>query len=393
MFVGETLTNIRLLHGLSRSELALQLNLTEQSIWQYENGYISPSLEIINKMRDYFQVRPTYFYSPNYLENEINEQQIAYRSTVRNSRLKTKSETVYLEFINHITNYLSSAITYPTNRLKKIKNEVINFKNKNSGKMDNQKMVEQIAAHTRASLGLEKENNDNLLFYMEKSGAFIFEKNFGETVDACSTWSSTDIPYIILGNIKKSAVRRNFDLAHELGHLLMHYKIDITDLDKKEYDQIEKEANLFAANFLLPKEEFLSDLQSVRKISNPNAYIELKEKWKVSIATMAHRAYSLEQMTYQQYRYFNASLNRNNYKVKEPLDEEITIMKPGKVRSSFKAIFENEIRSVEDILAYTKFELNLLANLLNIELEFFEQFMKKNRGSQVLEFDFVLGER
>ncbi|MGJ9458063.1 helix-turn-helix transcriptional regulator [Oceanobacillus sp. CF4.6] len=35
---------MRLLHGLSRSQLASELDVTEQSIWQYENGYISPSV-------------------------------------------------------------------------------------------------------------------------------------------------------------------------------------------------------------------------------------------------------------------------------------------------------------------------------------------------------------
>lgn len=390
MFVGETLTNIRLLHGLSRSQLANELDVTEQSIWQYENGYISPSLEAINKLRTFFRVQPKYFYSSSKLKNQINEQHIAYRSKVRSSRQKTKSETIYLEFLNNITNYLLTTITFPENRIKLMKDYAINYKNKNAEHMKMNKIIEHIAFHARKSLGLNRNYNEDLLFHMEKNGAFIFEKSFGNKVDACSTWSDTDVPYIILGNIRKTAVRRNFDLAHELGHLLLHYKLDITDLSKKDYERIENEADTFAANFLLPEHEFTSDLEAIGKISNPNAYIGLKKKWKVSIAAMAHRAYSLKQMTYQQYRYFNASLNRNNYKEIEPLDDLIPIMRPGKIRSSFQALFEKETILVDDLLNYTKFELNLLASLVNIEDEFFERYRVKAEESRV--YDFIVHE-
>lgn len=388
MFVGETLTNIRLLHGLSRSQLANKLEVTEQSIWQYENGYISPSLAVINRLKTCFNIQPKYFYSKSNLSNQIKEQHIAYRSKVRSSRQRTKSETVYLEFINNITNYLLSAITFPNNRIKEIKDYAIHYKNLNAGHVDMDEMIEHIATYARNAIGLNKGHNEDLLFHIEKSGAFIFEKSFGDKVDACSTWSETDIPYIILGNIKKSAVRRNFDLAHELGHLLLHYKVEITDLSKKEYERIEKEANTFAAYFLLPKVEFLNDLKTIGKISNPHAYIDLKKKWKVSIAAMAHRAYSLNQMTYQQYRYFNASLNRHNYKELEPLDDQIPIMKPGKIRSSLQAIFEKQVISVDELLNYTKFELKLLAGLVNIEEKFFERYRVTGQGLKV--YDFVV---
>src|SRR5690625_4304339 len=173
MFVGDSLTNIRLLRGLSRKQLAEELDLTEQSIWQYENGYISPSLQVINKMRTYFNVQPKYFYSNLNLSNEINEQQIAYRSTVRNSRQKTKSETVYLEFLNYVTNYLSSIITFPPNQIKAIKDYAVNYKSKNAGYLEMDEIIEHIASYARNSIGLSDQHNEDLLFLIEKSGAFI----------------------------------------------------------------------------------------------------------------------------------------------------------------------------------------------------------------------------
>ncbi|WP_338131949.1 helix-turn-helix transcriptional regulator [Ligilactobacillus agilis] len=42
MFYGEKLSSLRKLNGLSRKELADKLNITEQSVWQYENGLMLP---------------------------------------------------------------------------------------------------------------------------------------------------------------------------------------------------------------------------------------------------------------------------------------------------------------------------------------------------------------
>lgn len=61
MFIGKSLTNIRILNELSRSQLAEELGITEQAVWQYENGYVSPKLEVVNKMKTLFKVKSAYF--------------------------------------------------------------------------------------------------------------------------------------------------------------------------------------------------------------------------------------------------------------------------------------------------------------------------------------------
>ena len=57
------LTDIRLLHGYSRNKLAEMLDVSEQSVWQYENNYNGPKLEVVNKLKDLFNVKTKYFYA------------------------------------------------------------------------------------------------------------------------------------------------------------------------------------------------------------------------------------------------------------------------------------------------------------------------------------------
>jgi len=89
VFVGKSLTNIRILNDLSRNQLADKIGVTEQAVWQYENGYMSPKLEVVNKLKAIFQVKSTYFYNDDLLNeigmNNIKVENIAYRSETINS--------------------------------------------------------------------------------------------------------------------------------------------------------------------------------------------------------------------------------------------------------------------------------------------------------------------
>lgn len=379
MFIGKSLTNIRILNKLSRSQLADELGITEQAVWQYENGYVSPKLEVVNKMKTIFKVKSAYFYRKDLLENNqpenIRIESIAYRSETINSAIKTQSEWMHIKFLDAFIKKIGKRIKYPNNELSILRKQVVDYLNNNQ-QVDRELQIRYIAQLAREQLNLPKDNNKNLLFYLEKSGVFIFEKTIGETIDAYSLWSEDDIPYIVLGNIKKSAARRNFDLAHELGHLLLHYKTEFNMLDKQSYKLKEEEAHLFASEFLLPIKAFTEDISKMTKVSNPDAYKELKEKWLVSLQAMAMRARNLDLITHQQFRYFYMSINKKGYREKEPLDSVIPIEKPMKIRSILQLLLDKEIINLEQLCEELKIDIEFLVMMTGIEDTFFKKYLK-----------------
>ena len=376
MFVGEKLTDIRLLHGYSRNELAKLVDVSEQSIWQYENNYNGPRLEVVNKFKDLFNVKTKYFYEEKSYKTVFDPSVLAYRSKEINSVVKTRYEATHLEFIEGFVNLLEGYIAYPENRLVNIRDYCIKFIVKTSDKLGRTDIIQHVAEYARKELQLGNDNH-KLLFALEKNGVFVCEKSLGENIDAYSAWSKKDKPILILGIAKKSSVRRNFDLAHELGHLLLHYRMDMTELTKSEYKAIEAEADDFAAYFLMPKQEFIKDIQQIQRLSNPNAYIDLKEKWLVSIAAMAYYARKLGYLTYEQHRYFYASLNRQNYTRVEPLDDTIKVIRPGKIKSSLQFLFDKEIIALEDLIAITNYNETLIAKIVGIEENFLTSYLKE----------------
>lgn len=376
MFFGEKLLSVRELNGLSRKELADKLNVTEQAIWQYENQYTVPKFEIINELKKIFNVKAQFFYSEPFISNISNVESIAYRAEDRDARKKTKMETSFINFISFFLNKFESRLNLPNTNISQLRDESIELYNKLVESEDRIGQLEMIAENAREKLGVE--TNSDLLYRLELSGIYILEKNMGSNVDAYSTWTDEEKPFIILGNKKKSAVRRNFDLAHELGHLLLHYKIDMDSLTKDEHKIIEKEANDFASFFLLPKNKFLEDFSTVSKKSNPDSYIDLKMKYMVSIAALEYRAYKLGLLTFEENRYFYAKINQKNYKKNEPLDEDIAVIRPGKIRSLLDLIFSNQLFSLNDILNDYYIDRYFLESLLGLEKGFLEKYLEKS---------------
>ncbi len=73
MFIGENLTNLRIMRGYSRKQLSDMLGITEQAVWQYEHGYTAPKIQIINQLKEIFNVKSKYFYTndPVVVSNEM----------------------------------------------------------------------------------------------------------------------------------------------------------------------------------------------------------------------------------------------------------------------------------------------------------------------------------
>jgi Zn-dependent peptidase ImmA (M78 family) len=97
-------------------------------------------------------------------------------------------------------------------------------------------------------------------------GLMVEERNFGLKYSHVAGFIKPE-DYLIVVNQDDSKSRKNFTIAHEFGHFLLHkdsleedpdkyavmYRIPLGNADK---DRIEKEANCFAANLLVPQKLF-----------------------------------------------------------------------------------------------------------------------------------------
>lgn len=387
MFVGENLTNLRIMHGYSRKQLSEQLGVTEQAVWQYENAYTSPKVPIVNELKRIFSVKSKYFYTKDMLTQRnnaanIDVMNIAYRSKVMNVISKTQTEAKHVEYLDTFINYITAQISLPTRNIIQLREEAIEYMNHTDD--DRTTQIHYVAHLARQRLNMDPSTNENLMFRIEKSGVYVFEKSIGEEIDAYSLWTRNDRPFIILGNIKRSAVRRNFDIAHELGHLLLHYRLEFVNLDRKEHKLIENEANLFAGAFLLPEEEFSSDMNEITYKTNPDQYLDLKNKWKTSLQVLGYRAAHLGMMEAKDHRNFYAAMHRRGYLEKEPFDREIPLQKPMRIKTIIDLLSNKGLVDIRYMIEEDwKVETSFFHHMTGINTDFFNKYMTKKPQTSI----------
>lgn len=362
MFIGKNLEYLRKLNALSRKKLSEKINVSEQAIWQYETKNMMPEINKIYDMTSIFNVKSTYFISEQpeeLLINSVDKHSIAFRA--KNYKVSTKllnKQYYQAMYLSNLTNYLFSFVKIPDNIILSLINNLDDLLNGNLESLNKKESIKETAKVVRAKI-LQDESNDS--------------------IDTYSFWSKDQTPFIILGTNKGVAVRRNFDLAHELGHLVLHRHIQFDLLSPEEYKTIEHEADIFASEFLLPEEAFKKDFDQMTKKSNPDYLAVLKEKWYVSIQAIAMRAYYLGLMSSTQYRYFGASLNKKGYKSKEPLDDVIEMSRPVKMNSLLKLYFDRNILTPQKLLNYLKVDETFLNHLAGINLKLFKDYVNENR--------------
>jgi Zn-dependent peptidase ImmA (M78 family) len=139
---------------------------------------------------------------------------------------------------------------------------------------------------------------------------------------------------------KESGARLRFDLAHELGHLILHRWVDQAELESKTaLKAIESEADRFAAAFLLPSTSFPHEVYTPRL----DAFIPLKERWKVSIQAMVHRCRDLDIIDADQALNLYKQISFRKWRKKEPLDDprKIALEEPRLLKKAAALVLES----------------------------------------------------
>jgi Zn-dependent peptidase ImmA (M78 family) len=155
--------------------------------------------------------------------------------------------------------------------------------------------IESTANNLRKHWGLGLGPIPNIIKLVESKGIIVLPlPNSCVKVDAYSTWRGKR-PCILL-SLAKTPSRVRFDVAHELGHIILHEE---TLAGEKI---TERQAYRFAGAFLFPMESFLEECPRRWSLQ---AFQQLKFRWKMSIQALLYRAKNLgciSQSTYQRAR-------------------------------------------------------------------------------------------
>ena len=127
-------------------------------------------------------------------------------------------------------------------------------------------------------------------------------------VDAFSMWDGEQ-PFIFLAR-RRTPEGARFDLAHELGHLLLH-----SNAEPRNGAREEDEANQFAADFLIPPGIVHAHL---RLHASLNDILRLKTALKVSAMALLRAAYHHGKLSEREFHSHLTALSARGFRTDEP---------------------------------------------------------------------------
>ena len=91
---GKKLVELRKQKGLSQEQLAMDLNISQSSISNYESGATKPDTDVLQKIAEYFNIPIAYFFSDEKTIFYTNENNSGNIGNFINSTFNTISEKV-----------------------------------------------------------------------------------------------------------------------------------------------------------------------------------------------------------------------------------------------------------------------------------------------------------
>ena len=295
-FNASLLLLARQYRGRSQADVATAAGLNQGHYSRIENGLMpeGPSADSVARIADALDFPPSFFSLPDGLAGlPLSVHPMNRRKTAVGERAMKQIHAELNVRLIHLRRYLRAAEVHPELPLLSID-------------VDDGGGPQAIARTVRKSWSIPDGPIANLTDYCERAGILVIWCDLEKGVDGV-TMNVRDLPPCIFLNQHVPADRMRFSLAHELGHIIMH---------TVPGDEIENEANAFAAELLVPEQQFrralIGQRLSLEWLARQKAY------WKASMAFLLYRAGAIGAVTRHQTEYLWRKLSALGWRTREP---------------------------------------------------------------------------
>lgn len=296
--LGERLKLARLKARMSQRELADRVGVTAMSISKYESNLMMPSAETLFKLAQALDVRLEFLLrqAPHLLIEPV------YR---RHRRMSSRTEeAIKAQIQDWLERYLLAESMVPDEQSNEWLPAGFPYPVQT---LDD---VERAAVALRAAWELGNDPIDSLTELLEDRGIKVGVIEGADDFDACTFLYDSHTPVIVV-NRHRPVDRQRFDLAHELGHLMMRVAEGLDE---------EKAAHRFAAALLVPAEAAFRELGRSRSHLDLLELMELKEKYGMSMAAWIRRAQDLGILRASATRHLWQQLSARGWRKQEPVE-------------------------------------------------------------------------
>ena len=347
--IGKRLKLAREAAGLSLRDLeaALQKLVSAQAIGKYERDEMMPSSRVLLALSKTLRVSPEFLLSAQ----EVELAGVDFRKSA--AAAAKEERAVEAMVLDQVERYLELEDLLPGQEGRWVAPRHAEF---TIGKIED---AEYAADALRKLWKLGIDPIPMMAELLEERGIKVVALDLPESVSGSKALvkrsRNADVPVIVV-NEKHNGERQRFTLAHELAHLVLKFEKGFEEAKQ------EKAADRFAGAFLMAGEMLLSLFGEKRKSISMGELIELKQLFKVSVASLVVRCHQLEIISRSAFfGLWNQikALNWNNPDTKEP--NPIAKEVPARMqRLCFRAVAEGVISEAKaaSLLRITTRELD-----------------------------------
>ena len=299
-FDGTRLALARHLAGMRKSELANNIDRSPSAVTAWEAGAKQPTAANIAELAIGLKVDPWFFAVRGEDVTTIN---VAphFRSLRSTSQVLRDQALAYGQIAVDVASAIEVHAEFPTPQVPEFHVEPGDIVGPDSA-----------ARHVREAWDLDPGPAGHQVRLLETHGVLVvFSPPGAAAIDAYS-FAAADRPTVVLNPIKKDYYRQRFDVAHELGHLVMHSEAEPGS------KAIEDQAHRFASEFLMPAEEVHDLLPTAMGRSAWTTLFRLKEHWGVSVSALLFRARQLGRLSDVSYRNAMIRMSQQGWRRDEP---------------------------------------------------------------------------
>jgi Zn-dependent peptidase ImmA (M78 family)/DNA-binding XRE family transcriptional regulator len=279
-FQKERLSQVLAARRLSQTQLASLVGVSPATVSKWRSGSQSPEREALERLAGVVNVTPEWFTRQTSEKVSLP----LFRSNASAHVAARAMLEARLEWAQDIAVGLAEFVDYPELNL-----PIRKFTDPEEITAEE---IELAASECRDMWRIGRTAAQDIALAIEGAGGILIREETGiAQIEGLSAWSEVlGRPLILLSADKDNGYRSRFDLAHELGHLILHRHIP-RPTERDRHKQLEQQAHRFAGAFLLPAETFALE---VRMPVTLDDLLLLKRRWGVSVGAIVMRLRALK---------------------------------------------------------------------------------------------------
>jgi Zn-dependent peptidase ImmA (M78 family)/DNA-binding XRE family transcriptional regulator len=345
--------------GLTKGQLAALVGVSASTVTKWSKGDQFPEAETFERLASVLNVRSEWLTRPP-LKPVTAPLFRSNASALKSGREKLQARITLLQ---EAALLFAEYVEYPALNL-----PVRLF---SSANQITRADIEAAADECRELWKIGKGPIQDLLLAAEGAGVIVVrEETEIPVIEGLSCWSDElgGRPLIHLSADKANAFRSRFDLAHEIGHLVLHRNFPPPP-DREAYNLMETQAHQFAGALLLPAETFADE---VRQPVNLDSLLALKQRWGASVAAMLMRLHALRILNDEQKLVLFKRRSARWGSKSEPGDQGWAPEKPRLLRRSIELLVSEGVLPAERIPDYVGTSEMDVEQLCHLRPRYFE---------------------